>query len=336
MFEKEDLYQNYKADKYNHYRSIETGMFEKETVKTAKTGERLKPIKKQVKIPFEEVKALRLDSNGVNVPTLDTEDFTIVSNYLFDFWGAILGDSVISTYLHLKRHAYGRKDYCYIDIELISLKMGKSKNPVKGYLATLEEHGFIAMFLRKTVDKNTDASPLFKIRRYVPLITQEMYDSLHPKMKKLHDEYMKPFEDITFSTNLSKSTGIIEKMVTEGEVISTKAQDEKIEQAMKEGKIKEYIFYQLSDEQRDYNNAMQYAIEKKVSKPSYETWLKGALLIRQDDSKLTVLAPNYFASDWLERHYLSLIKEVSEELFSEDNLLIEVTTIESYIETLKA
>lgn len=51
-------------------------------------------------------------------------------------------------------------------------------------------------------------------------------------------------------------------------------------------------------------------IEKKVSKPSFETWLKSTQAHSLEDDLLTVVAPNIFARDWLENRYSALISEI--------------------------
>ncbi|MEX3625208.1 DnaA N-terminal domain-containing protein [Viridibacillus arvi] len=336
--EKNDLYVGYNSKRYAHYRNIKTGEHESQLVKSAKVGQRLKPIIKKVKVPFEEVKKLRLDSEmyGSVVPALDTEDFTIVSNYLVDFWGAIMGDSAISAYLHLKRHAYGKKDYCYIDIDLIALKMSRSRNTVKGYLDTLEQHGFIAVFLRKDVeDNNRDVSPLFKIRRYVPLITEEMYESLHPKLQKLHDEFMDELNGVGFNTKLLKTDDVIDEIVNEGEVINNKEVREKIEQVIKEGQLEEYILQKLDLEQLDINDRFHDSISKKISKPSYETWFKKSIIVMEDEFNATILAPNKFNKEWLDNHYGEMIKNWAIEEFGTEMTIgsINYELMNDYIET---
>ncbi len=51
------------------------------------------------------------------------------------------------------------------------------------------------------------------------------------------------------------------------------------------------------------------SIEKKLSKPSFETWLKSTSADSLKGSTLVVVAPNEFARDWLESHYANLIKD---------------------------
>ena len=40
-------------------------------------------------------------------------------------------------------------------------------------------------------------------------------------------------------------------------------------------------------------------LETKVSKPSFDTWLKSTSLSSIENNQLTVVVPNDFAQDWL-------------------------------------
>ncbi|MCM3736281.1 chromosomal replication initiator protein DnaA [Bacillus cytotoxicus] len=59
----------------------------------------------------------------------------------------------------------------------------------------------------------------------------------------------------------------------------------------------------------DLWNSTLKELEKKVSKPSYETWLKSTKAYSLKKDILTITAPNEFARDWLESHYSDLISE---------------------------
>lgn len=50
-------------------------------------------------------------------------------------------------------------------------------------------------------------------------------------------------------------------------------------------------------------------IEKKISKPSFETWLKATKAYSLKEDTLTIVAPNEFARDWLESKYSGLIMD---------------------------
>ncbi|MGN1387417.1 MAG: chromosomal replication initiator protein DnaA [Bacillus sp. (in: firmicutes)] len=59
-------------------------------------------------------------------------------------------------------------------------------------------------------------------------------------------------------------------------------------------------------------------MEKKVSKPSYETWLKSTKASSLQGDTLTITAPNEFARDWLEGRYTHLISSVLYEVVGEE------------------
>ncbi len=58
-------------------------------------------------------------------------------------------------------------------------------------------------------------------------------------------------------------------------------------------------------------------LEKKISKPSFETWLKSTKAHSLKKDTLTVVAPNEFARDWLEERYSDVIGEVLYEITGE-------------------
>lgn len=49
-------------------------------------------------------------------------------------------------------------------------------------------------------------------------------------------------------------------------------------------------------------------IQKSVSKPSFETWLKSTEAIELKDNLLVIAAPNNFSRDWLESRYANIIR----------------------------
>ena len=62
-------------------------------------------------------------------------------------------------------------------------------------------------------------------------------------------------------------------------------------------------------------------IEGRISRPSFETWLKSTKLISYEEEIVTIAAPNSFAKDWLENHYVHLITGILSELTGEDRLI---------------
>ncbi|OZU89471.1 chromosomal replication initiation protein DnaA [Virgibacillus indicus] len=55
-------------------------------------------------------------------------------------------------------------------------------------------------------------------------------------------------------------------------------------------------------------------IEEKISKPSFDTWLKNTKAESLNKDMLVISAPNEFARDWLENQYTNLISNVIEEI----------------------
>lgn len=66
-----------------------------------------------------------------------------------------------------------------------------------------------------------------------------------------------------------------------------------------------------------WNNALAN-IEKKISKPSYETWLKSTKAHSLQGDLLVITAPNEFARDWLEERYSQLISGILYEITGEE------------------
>jgi chromosomal replication initiator protein len=66
-----------------------------------------------------------------------------------------------------------------------------------------------------------------------------------------------------------------------------------------------------------WNNALA-KIEKKISKPSYETWLKSTKAHALQGDTLVITVPNEFARDWLEERYSKLISEIVYEITGEE------------------
>lgn len=58
------------------------------------------------------------------------------------------------------------------------------------------------------------------------------------------------------------------------------------------------------------------AVQKKISKPSFDTWLKRTRAVSFTDEAVVVRAPNTFARNWLEKQYTRLIANAIEEQFN--------------------
>lgn len=59
-------------------------------------------------------------------------------------------------------------------------------------------------------------------------------------------------------------------------------------------------------------------LKQKIKKQSFYTWLRATRGLPSSDGKIKVAVPNRFVADWLEEHYLSLIKETIREVTQRD------------------
>ncbi len=63
-------------------------------------------------------------------------------------------------------------------------------------------------------------------------------------------------------------------------------------------------------------------LQQRIKKQSFYTWLRATRGLPSSDETVRVAVPNRFVADWLEEHYLSLIKETIREVTQRDLPLI--------------
>jgi chromosomal replication initiator protein len=59
-------------------------------------------------------------------------------------------------------------------------------------------------------------------------------------------------------------------------------------------------------------------IEKRISKPSFDTWLKVTTVNSFKGNALYITAPSDFTREWLEEHYSEMVKTVLFDLLGEE------------------
>lgn len=316
----------YNSKKYKHFRIIGTGeTFVHEVKSKSGVGKRTREVTNRVEVPFKNIEDVNLDMLGEHIPQNET-DFFLVSNYLLDFWGSVLGSEVVYTYLMLRRYAYGRKDFCFPDVDTICIKMRKSRPTINKYLSILEEHGFILVFHRYDNESRKDSSPLFKIRRYVPVITEEMYDALPDKLKRAHDELLSEVNGIRLVSQIQRVD--IEDITKDGTLIKTKRKHEvesRVINLTEEDIAYDKVASQLDERDLSVTNTiLKYAqLHSIVSKASYDTFFKRCFFIL-NRGRLMVVSPSVVESSQVALRYDRIIENaLDEEGYNTDGLVIE-------------
>lgn len=292
-----------------------------------------------------QVKEFQLDKFGEHIPYMDGH-LTIINNYFFDFWGYFLGAEGTALFAHLKRYAYGNKDFCYPSVDLISLKMGKTPVTIRNYMKLLEKYGFIwKINVRNKTRDYTEESPIFKIRKKVPLLPEELIygnpsieiaDDEEPYMKKAlkkekeglpkalrkaHDEFLESMKDESETIDIPKAIefdSIYQDILSKSKIRKTIAK-QMPQPSSAFNKVP------ISEEELAATERLKSQLKVKVSKPSYETWFKN-IKLKFEGPVCVILVPNDFAHDWISQRYVSLIEEILKEAHGEFKK-IEIRTI---------
>jgi hypothetical protein len=295
--------------KLQYYRYRPTGVeeYKLRTVRNAEQPYTKKELEK-IYIAEEDVKRFSLDKHGQPIPYVDGH-LTIISNYVYDYWGHFFSAEGVALYGHLKRYCYGDKDYCWPDLNLISQKMSKSRNTIKKILGNLERYGFVIVFNVQNADKNNmEESPLFKIRKKVPFLPQELYDNLPSELKLDHDRYMQSIvENFDQILNLDPSidySEVFEEVINKGTVVRKIKTPLELDKELN-NKIK-MLEKEITDHDRNVWKLVLAHFEKSLSKPSYDTWFKNTFCIKREQT-YTVYGSSNFVSEWLENRYTHLI-----------------------------
>ncbi|MEF2247957.1 DnaA N-terminal domain-containing protein [Paenibacillus sp. IITD108] len=306
-----------------YYRYVRTGNSIPRT--RMRGGKEQKYLEAEVQKVFydeEYVKSFSLDRYGLPLHN-KIQNYTVVENYLLDFWSPIMGGDAVYTFILLMRHCYGfdadgnKKDYSFPQLETIAEKSGKTVPTIKKYLDVLEEHYFIYRFWRSNPENHhTDDSILYKLRTSIPYLSEEHLVKLSPKLQKQHERFLNQ---------------IMGKYNASVEIASSYDYSEEFKQILEDGKaqatrkmtleeIEEY--HKIREEQlrnkvtaadKETWELMLGSLKDKISSPSLQTWFKNNFCIVEADT-LLIYTPTKFVAEWIENRYIELIEKAYEEL----------------------
>lgn len=324
-------------DQLVYYRLKETGTVQERTKFIDLYNESNKkvyfyPEKDKLIFKEEDIRTFSLDQYGENIPYIDGE-MIIFNNYLYDFWGHYLSAESLSLYGHLKRYAYGSKDFCYPNFELICAKMDKSRKTVHSYLDILEHFGFAIKYGVLNGSRNMlEESPLFKVRKKVPLLSKKLIygdpdlvipDDAPAHIKKVLKKQQKGLPPLLIKEHekfeekflQDQSTSLSEEQVNYEDIYKAWSKAGDILKKLKPAnpkllpKTTAQLIMDMNEEEKNLLAAILKVAEQKISKPSFETWFKELIIKKMDASSYTIYAPNEFAKDWLEQRYTNFLLE---------------------------
>lgn len=249
-----------------------------------------KDFKEKFTMSYEDIINIELSSASPSVPAKDS-DFTITSNYFFDFWVPILSPNDIRVYQALKRWSFGKRFVIMPNEELMARTGISSKTTVLQSLNNLEENFFILRVHRDYVDKKKTAPLLIMVRDNTPLLSEEQVALLPESLQEEHREYMTNLQNSLskgetirqFSKNSFVRNFILEKCQKENKVDTTMS-----------FLIKNHGIYKVIEESgmlhidKEKSEEFKFIVRNLVSKPAYDTFFENSAFIL-DDNILTII-----------------------------------------------
>lgn len=322
-------------DKLIYYREIDTDLVEErvrliDVYNDTKKQVYFYPKKKRVIFSEDEIRKFSLDKYGEHIPFIEGQ-VTLLNNYFLDFWGFYLNAEGTQFYTHLKRYAYGEKDYCYPRMDFIAAKMDKHRTTLYKYLDLLERYGFVYRFGVLNEDKNgNQETPLFKIRRQIPLLTKKLIygdptieipddapthiknalkkekRGLPDILRKEHEKFVEKYMQNNYSRldNSVEYEKIYNLWLQYGKLLENNNKSKR--KVIKKENVN--LLHSMNEQEKMLLAFILEKASKTVSKPSFDIWFKD-LEIKMSQKVVILYLPNQFAKDWLENNYKELIFE---------------------------
>lgn len=324
-----DIYDGYDHKRYIHFRNVPTGEFETTYVK--RNGKEI-PVRKEIyerkEIKFDNIKKINLDNFGVDVRT-HGEHFTMIHNYLMDFWIPIIGKNAALVYIAVKRYCFGLKDFCYPDMETISQSLDLSRPTLNKAMDVLEEHGFIVKIFRYDKEaNNSETTPLIKIRRFVPLLTEDLIDLLPHRVKENHNKFLATLNGVYLDEKI-KTQEMYDILLDDSKSINNRKKNELIQNLKKEGLLRESIIASLTPKELQEWEKVSEIIKGKIAKPSYDVWFKNSIIkIDSENKRVTLITPNRFVRENITSKHIEFLKEAASAVIDDSVLITETLVYE--------
>ncbi|WP_144472987.1 helix-turn-helix domain-containing protein [Bacillus pumilus] len=246
------------------------------------------PNKEAYEISFEYIENLNLNKVGNEI--LYTNNVWNLDRYLAYYWKQVMDAEAIFVWMHLWEYCDrdSNVDMCYPKMKELAERVGITKATLIKKIRLLEENNFLIQVHRLNKrNNNKEDSPIFKLRRTIPLLTREQYYKLTPLMQKKHDEYMNKFATDVQMDIFNHTTGsdIVDEMIDNvGDKIISKKTRKDITEMLKKEEEERYILENLPSNMKDtlksFKEFTDMLVEmKKFSKPMAETYFKNCLVV---------------------------------------------------------
>ncbi len=325
----------YKEDEFIHFMRKYTG--ETRKIKGKNNSKRTYKEFDMVEISFNDIVDMNLNGKGVSVP-YSNENVINISRYMFYYWLPIIGSDAINLFILLNEYCDKDTDICYPKVGELADRLGRSKPTLNKALDKLEENNFVVVInrLNKVAD-NRETSPIYKIRKTVPLLSIDQYKKLPPILKEKHDEFMKKYGGSTkmdyFNYDADET---MEELISNGDKIVSKKSREKINQILEEEKEAEYILASLSETEKLYRETFHNAIQMRRlwSKPSFENFFGNSICILDEETNIISLILNEVGKLYLEGNYNAYrrLADLFDEIYETEIAGIDYYTFTEYIE----
>lgn len=257
----------------------------------------------------KEVAEFSLDRMGLSLPTYEG-NVIFVHHYLLDFWNYFIKPEGLNLYLHLRKFCYG-KDYCWPELQTLCDRMDKSRETIRKYLELLESYGLIYQFQCENISRNNmQESPIYKVRKEFPFLTEELIEQLPDRLKRDHDRFMAELANkVSTSVNILEKVNyeeIFNEFMANGEVKPVKRSSYQ-QQKISRIKLDTLRAEQTEKDITDWNDVIAL-LSKSYSKNTMDTWFKETFMIKKGPH-VWVYTPNNFVKQWLQERFKQKIKE---------------------------
>lgn len=255
------------------------------------------PDKDMYEIDFNYIEKLNLNKIGNEIPSL-VRNVWNVDRYMAYYWKAIMDADCILVWHQLWEYCDmdNGVDICYPKMKELAQRCSISKGTLISKIKKLEENNFLIQIHRlNRRNGNREDSPIFKLRRTIPLLSRQQYEKLNPFLKNKHDEYMEKFASDTSMEIFEQNGNETKQDVIDsvGDRIISKKRRKAVNEMLKSEERESFILASLPTYMKDTIiedlELRDSLVEKGMGKPSADTYFKDTITFYDRHSNIVHL-----------------------------------------------